>query len=363
MTRLGTTRSVESAAVAALVTLLATLAVAASAPAGKAAMPAHPLARLGTIDELRMGVGSESTRNARPAAEAEAPRSQVPVFVLDRGRFVTFDPPGAQANELVDINSRDQVAGTYIDTDGTTNRGFLRDERGRTTLFDYPGATGTFVNKVNDRGEIVGNYVDQAGARHGYLRDAKGRFSTVRVPGAVSTQAVGLDDRGRVVGDYTLPDGSIHGYVWENRRVTTVDGPEHSGATLTGINERGDIIGVYAPDPANPAARLAGFLLRKGRYSTIALPDAPFTLPFDINNRGQMAGFTADALPLPDATAVHGFVLREGPGGPVTPIDVPGAPATLASGIDDRGRVAGLYLNPNTTPLDALPLGQRKETR
>ena len=49
------------------------------------------------------------------------------------------------------------------------------------------------------------------------------------------------------------------------------------------------------------------------------------------------------------ATEVHGFVTDRA-GGPLTRIDVPGAPATVASGIDDRGRIAGLYLNPNAAP-------------
>ena len=35
--------------------------------------------------------------------------------------------------------------------------------------------------------------------------------------------------------------------------------------------------------------------------------------------------------------------MRAGVKGPFTPIEVPGALATLATGIDDRGRITGLY--------------------
>ena len=33
-----------------------------------------------------------------------------------------------------------------------------------------------------------------------------------------------------------------------------------------------------------------------------------------------------------------------------TRVDVPGAPRTLVSGIDDRGRIVGAYENPNALP-------------
>jgi hypothetical protein len=302
-------------------------------------------------------VGAAAALVASSAATAAArdqlggdPRSQVPVFVLEKGRFTTFDAPGDQANELVDVNVRGQVAGTYIDADGS-NRGFLRDKRGRVAPFEYPGATGTFVNKVNDRGQIVGNAkVTETGDpkdRRAYLRDPDGRFTTIRVPGAVSTQAVGLDDRGRVVGDYLDDEGVFHGYLWEKGRFTTFDGPEGTGATLTGVNDRGHIVGVYQP---RGATGLQGFLLAKGVYRTIKDPRLAFTLPLDINDDGQIVGFTTDALPFPNATTIRGFLLKEGADGPFTPIDVPGAPKTLPSGIDDRGRLAGLYQNPNAAP-------------
>lgn len=336
----------------------------------------HHLHMLGAtaVALAALATGTAAAKNRPPAADP--PRAEVPVFVLEKGTFKMFDPPGEQANELVDVNSRGQVAGTDIGADGT-NRGFLRDKRGRITLFEYPGATRTFVNKINSRGEIVGNAYDadtcELECRRAYLRDAKGRFTEIRVPGAVSTQAVGLDDRGRVVGDYVDSTGGIHGYVWEKGRFRTIDGPDGTGATLTGINDRGQIVGVYQPAGA---AGLHGFLLDKGTYQTIEVPKAASILPLDINGRGQIVGFTTDVLPVPGATDLHGFVLWQGPRGRLTRIDVPGAPATLASGIDDRGRIAGLYLNPNAAPsarssramsmppLDGLtvPRAQRRET-
>jgi hypothetical protein len=50
------------------------------------------------------------------------------------------------------------------------------------------------------------------------------------------------------------------------------------------------------------------------------------------------------------ARPAHGLLLRDGAGGPFTPIDVPGAPGTGATGINDAGTIVGVYTHPNTVP-------------
>jgi hypothetical protein len=299
------------------------------------------------------------------------PRSQLPVFVLDKGRYTVFDAPREGANEFVDVNARGDVAGTYtMDLDETgsefMSRGFLRDRRGRVTLFDYPGAEPvdpgpgrirprTFVNKINNRGQIVGNAFVPAPSddegRRAYLRHPDGRFKTIRVPDAVTTQALGLDDQGRIVGDYLDKEGVYHGYLWRRGRFTTIDVPRSTGTTITAINDRGEMVGVYGDADRDPHGF---FRSRRGRITTIDARGVDYTLPLDIDDRGRVVGYTgkgsADDPNRIDVTTIHGFALTKGPEGPFTQIDVPGAPNTLASGIDDRGRIAGFYLNPNFTP-------------
>jgi hypothetical protein len=164
----------------------------------------------------------------------------------------------------------------------------------------------------------------------------------------VQTQAFGINNRGQIVGDYQEAGGRIYGYRWDKGRFTTIDGPDGTGATATDINDRGEIIGVYA-DPGDPGT-IDGFLLSKGGDTTFDAPDAPNTLPYGINNRGQIVGSTsAGAL-----TDVHGFLLHEGAKGPFTRIDFPGAPQTFASGINDHGQIVGIYENPDAAP-DAQP--------
>jgi probable HAF family extracellular repeat protein len=285
-----------------------------------------------------------------PLAETPARRTtQLPVFVLDKGRFTTFDAPGRGANEFQRINNRGEVVGSYVKEPGPGVGGYVRDRRGRFTEIAMPGMASTTPLDNNDRGEVVGNVQAQVGGPlRGFRRDRRGRYTAITVPGAVTTQAYGINNRGQVVGDYYRADGVPHGYLWDKGRFRTIDGPVGTGATVTNLNDRGQLIGLYAPT-GDPSV-LHGFLLHRGRYTTFDPDDKALTLPLGINNRGDIAGYTAVRFEATQDVDAHGFVLRRGPGGRLTRIDVPGALGTGAMGINDRGQVVGLYINPDAMP-------------
>jgi uncharacterized membrane protein len=127
-----------------------------------------------------------------------------------------------------------------------------------------------------------------------------------------------------------------------------------SGAltTATGINDREQIVGYYL----DAGGTLHGFLRdKKGVVTTIDHPDAPLgTVALDINNRGQIVGATASDLA---AEVGQGFLLARGVDGPFTPISFPGAPSTVAFGLNDRGQITGTYNNPSATP-STPPMGR-----
>jgi probable HAF family extracellular repeat protein len=307
-----------------------------------------------------------------PAAGAStagsSPRSPVPVFVLDRGRFTAFDTPGEAAQDFVGINNRGQIVGGYKEDlsrgeGGCGQRGFLRDKNGRFTRIDVPGAGLTAPIDINDRGQVVGQFQytgycpDGADPLRGFLRDRSGRFTIIHVPDSVYTTANGINERGQVVGEYLDADGTIHGYLWDKGRFTTFDGPDGTGAALFDINDRGQIVGAYL-DPAEPEEALHGFLLSRGIYTTFDVPGVPLTLPLGINNRGQIAGIAASDVPIVEGVTVYGFVLARGAKGPLTRIDFPGALGTLAADINDRAQIVGIYTNPDAAP-DGQPSSMR----
>jgi uncharacterized membrane protein len=291
------------------------------------------------------------------------PRSYLPGFVLDDGRYRTFDSPDPDIGLFpTGINNRGEITGEYLRPDGES--GLFRDRRARISSFDVPGAAGTEAIRITDSGQIVGEYsndtpfVNDSAFVRAYVKTRNGRFIRLRAPQAVQTTAAGVNERGEVVGTYVDrgtpkgPDGlyqEFHGYLWQHGRFRTIDIPRARGTELYEINNRGDMIGIYAGTRARD--QHAFLLDRRGRITEIKVRGGRYTIPFGLNDHGQIVGYTSNVAPDGTATNIHGFALLKGVDGPVTRVNVPGAPQTAALGINDQGKIVGAYENPNATGL------------
>jgi hypothetical protein len=73
---------------------------------------------------------------------------------------VTSCVPGAVVTAVNGINNRGQIAGAYVDVDGTTH-GFVRRRGADIETVEHPDAAGlgTAVYAINDRGELTGAYL------------------------------------------------------------------------------------------------------------------------------------------------------------------------------------------------------------
>ena len=116
------------------------------------------------------------------------------------------------------------------------------------------------------------------------------------------------------------------------------------------------------PTPSREASAntpAPGFLLDNGRYTSVAIPPrlaatAPWGItPTGINDRRQIVGEYVD-----DRLISRGFLIDQD--GRYTRIDVPGALATNAAKINNRGQIVGLAEIPDATqgpqPTDTLPM-------
>jgi uncharacterized membrane protein len=214
-------------------------------------------------------------------------------------------------------------------------------ERGRFTPVtlppgvDDPSALGIGPTDLNDRRQIVGSYDDVAAdANRGFLLD-RNRFTKINPPGAKSTQAQGINNRGQIVGVYSndsnvisAPDATRRGFLLDRGRYRRLDVPGARKSQAFDINDRGQVVGEYM----DAAGRFHGYVWERGRFKTIDVPGQSSTGATGINNRGQIIGGTGPV------EARVGFLLDRGR---FTTFSVPGAQVTLAYGINDQGQIAG----------------------
>ncbi len=264
--------------------------------------------------------------------------------------FVRIDMPDAVfTNALALNNCGDTIVGQFS-TDGTLdNTHAYRLFDGIFVTIDFPGSSYTEPRGINDSGQIVGFFREATpGPSHGFLLSG-GTFTRIDKPGAGATQALGINNSGHIVGLFADFTGT-HGFIMTPAGgFSTIDFPGAIRTTPTGVNDSNQIVGFF-----DDATGTRGFLARPpytpDDFTTIdAGPN--FTVAIGINNAGQVVG-TFGVQP-----NLHGFL--RSPDGRYTTIDVPGAFATQAWGINDTGQIAGIFFDPLThgflLSVDTLP--------
>jgi uncharacterized membrane protein len=247
---------------------------------------------------------------------------------------------------------------------------------------NVPGASQTWIHGINNAGVTVGAYLDKAGVCHGFIRNGK-EITKLDDPNGSCTDAYNLNPNGSVavVGNYYANTGNPRGFLYKNGKFLDIPGP--AGATVSmanGINDKGDIVGVYID--SNTVVH--GFLLKGGKYKTLDVPGAGFSDATGINNAGDVVlywvpkgggpynsslyngkifttinvpgaeGSVATALYSVDDVAyfwvdVHAqthSALRHN--GTVFKFDPPKAPGSYAWGINDKHKIGGGYALTNT---------------
>jgi probable HAF family extracellular repeat protein len=181
------------------------------------------------------------------------------------------------------------------------------------------------------------------GGAQGYLRK-NGEFTPIQFPGATGTLALGINDEGQIVGVYDDRQGRSHGFLLERGRYRTIDHPKATGTDpVTGlsgsgaldINNQGQVAGSYV----GPDNRQHGFLLDLKRNRFRSTPDAPGTTnsgPVGLNDRGQI---TIQGESAEEATI--DFLLDDGE---FTRLIFPGAVETGGNKVNNSGEVAGYYV-------------------
>jgi len=178
-----------------------------------------------------------------------------------KGVYAEFVHPGSSFTIARGINERGLISG--VADDGGLLIGFIYDPA-RDRYVDFLPSPDTTAHAINNRGDVVGSVFLDAGVAcalcpdgyYGFLRAANGGVSFFRVNGA-DTRARGLNDAGVVAGQVDTATGvksfvtRLRGLPYE--AITIPDAsllafPGQSFTIAEGINNRGDVVGVYLDD-------------------------------------------------------------------------------------------------------------------
>ena len=193
-------------------------------------------------------------------------------FVSEHGYFIDGDFPTAMpaappADQLLGVNDHNVAVGFYNDANGDTHAYTFDINRNRFNELTPSGVTGPTAAAINNHGDIAGFGTDATGDSSkgnvvGFLVRRNGRVTILNVPGSTMTQALGINDYGEVVGVYQTGSNDsamTHGFTWtQERGFQTVDDPNGIGATtINGVNDQGDLVGFYADANNNTDGLLA----------------------------------------------------------------------------------------------------------
>jgi hypothetical protein len=167
--------------------------------------------------------------------------------------------------------------------------------------------------------------------------------------GTSSILVTGINASNQMVLNYTDSAATNHCLMISGKTVTHIADPNEvgtgsgKGTSCYGINNAGQVVGTYSA-----AAFGNGFVLSEGVYTDIIIPTATAgTSAYALNNVGQVAGSYADNV------GQHGFLYTVS-SGDWEQLDVPGASATLASGLNDAGIITFEWVNSSFVASGAL---------
>jgi len=192
---------------------------------------------------------------------------------------------------------------------------------------------------VNNAGVIVGDYVDSKSVQHGMILAGK-KLTTVdnkacsAISGLGGISFYGVNSLGAVAGWCTSSKTGLDtGFVYSKGKFTPVNFPKSNGTQATGINDKGEVVGLYL-DSANLTH---GFSKIGTKYTSISVKGGTNTVAWGVNNAGQITVYTTNSAGTFDSYLMTGTKLKK--------IDNPGAgtTGTIVHTPSNVGDIDGTY--------------------
>jgi len=195
---------------------------------------------------------------------------------------------------------------------------------------------------INLSGAIAGDYVDSKSVQHGMILAGK-KLTTVNnkqcsaVTGTGGISFYGINTAGVVAGWCTSAKTGLDiGFTYAAGKFTPVNFPKSNGTQVTGINDKGEVVGLYL-DATNATH---GFSKVGAKYTTIDVKGDTNSVAWGVNNAGQITVYATNASGVFDAYLVTGKKFKK--------IDNPNAGTASGEGTivhtpNNKGDVDGTY--------------------
>jgi hypothetical protein len=166
---------------------------------------------------------------------------------------------------------------------------------------------------VNNAGVIVGDYVDSKSVQHGMIL-AGTKLTTVNyaacsaITGTGGIAFYGVNSAGAAAGWCTSTKTGLDiGFVYSAGKFTPVNFPKSNGTQATGINDKGEVVGLYL-DSTNATH---GFSKIGTKYTSITVKGHTSTVAWGVNNAGQITVYATNSSGAFDAYLKTGTVLKK----------------------------------------------------
>src|SRR6266478_3227414 len=193
-------------------------------------------------------------------------------------------------------------------------------------LEDPPGLFGSGYSGINASLTTAGSvYLEDGSDSVAFVRRADGTFRFLSFPSGAFPYTTGINDNGDVVGIYYDQDFIGHGFLADGKGIHSIDILGATDIQPLGINASGVVVGNYSDENYDSHS----FIMDSKGITEWTIPGARFVYANCINNNGAIGGLYSDG------TNGHAFVSK---GGKLSNIDYqnPDAPNSITNNVGGR---------------------------
>jgi probable HAF family extracellular repeat protein len=263
--------------------------------------------------------------------------AMLPTLAIGADKYTAVDvtPAGSLSCGIAAINTRGQVVGRSLKSDGVTELGFITGDNGASPRDISPLAGHfSYLQGLNDKGQAVGESTIAEGSTDHHAIFVEANSSTpvdLGTFGGPFSYATKINNKGRIVGGAMDATGQAYGFITNAARVKT---KLLADLTPMAVSSTGVIAGaVYDPKTYSTNAVLSGPNAQS--FSTLGTLGGSLTFGMTMNSSYQVVGFAANA----DYSWYHAFI-TDANGANLRDLGV-GGTFSIAKGINDKGRIVG----------------------